>query len=88
MEIKKEIERSGWIKYTGVHDVMFKHIVLGEYGIEILCEIFNQICPEYDLKPEEIIYKHTELTDYVELKTVRLDIRFSFRNVEVNIESQ
>ena len=88
MNKNEEVKKDGWLKYTGLHDVMFKHIVSGEYGIEILCELFNQICPGYELKPKEVISKTTEITDYVELKTVRLDIRFSFGNVKVNIESQ
>lgn len=85
---KEDVKREGWIKHTGIHDVMFKHLLSGEYGYELLCKIFNQICPEYDLKPEEIISLNTELNDYIELKSVRLDILFSFRNVKVNIESQ
>ena len=86
--MNKEKIKEGWLKHTGIHDVMFKNLLLGEYGYEILCEIFNQICPGYELKPSEIISLSTELTDYVELKSVRLDILFSFRNIKVNIESQ
>jgi hypothetical protein len=80
--------KEGYLKHTSIHDVMFKNILAGDYGMEILCEMFNQICPGYGITTDEIISLNTELNDYVELKSVRLDILFSFRNVKVNIESQ
>ena len=36
MNKNEEVKKDGWLKYTGLHDVMFKHIVSGEYGMEIL----------------------------------------------------
>ena len=86
--MSEEIIKEGWLKHTGIHDVMFKKLISGEYGHDLICEIFNQVCPGYGVKPDEIISLNTELADYVELKSVRLDVLFSFRNVKVNIESQ